>query len=107
MKTLTRFLALCVILLTVSFFSDSPVFQPVSAQQIDPDINRILNDPGEFEMLSSAAQNLFQLRFGRRPGNAPTDRAGFPPSVDIQPERQEAQAQIEPDSDSRIRMALG
>jgi hypothetical protein len=107
MKKLNRFLTLCAILLTVSFFSARPVFQPVSAQQIDPDINRILNDPQEFEMLSSAAQNLFQLRFGRRPGNAPTDPAPFPPSVDIQSERQEAQAQIEPDSGSRIRMALG
>jgi hypothetical protein len=45
MKKFTRFLTFCAFLLTVSFFSARPVFQPVSAQQIDPDINRILNAP--------------------------------------------------------------
>ena len=108
MKKATRFLTLCAILLTVSFFSARPVFQPVSAQQIDQDIERILSDPQEFEMLSSAAQNLFQLRFGRRPGSAPTDSPPFPPRPsEGQSDVQDAQAQIEPDPGSRIRMALG
>jgi hypothetical protein len=47
MKKVTRFLTLCAILLTVSFFSARPVFQPVSAQQIDPDIKpHIKRSPG-------------------------------------------------------------
>ena len=73
MKSITRFLVLCAITLTISLFSARPVFHTLSAQQIDPVLDRIINDPQEFEMLSSAAQNLFQLRFGRRPGSAPTE----------------------------------
>src|SRR5688572_7208847 len=104
MRRLTRLLALGAILLTLSFFSARNVFQSVSAQQIDPDINRILNDPQEFEMLSNAAQNLFKIRFGRRPGSAPTDTSpGLPPDVDNQFDRQEAQAPIEPEIGSRIK----
>jgi hypothetical protein len=106
MKKLTRFLALCAILLTISFFS-APLFQPLSAQQEDETLRALYNDREQFEMLSSAAQNLLETKFGRKQGNAPLDPpVGFGPPSENASDRQEAQAQAEPESGSRILMAL-
>ena len=107
MKNVTRFLALCAIVLTISPFSARPVFQTLSAQQIDPVLDRIINDPQEFEMLSSAAQNLLRFRFGPKAGEAPGASLSETRPLDESPsDRQEALAQTEPDTGSRIRMAL-
>jgi hypothetical protein len=104
MKSVTRFLALCAILLTVSFFS-APLFQPLSAQQEEETLRAIYNDPEQFEMLSSAAQNLLEIKFGRRQANTPIDPpVGLGPPAENLSDRQEAQAQAEPEPGSRIRM---
>jgi hypothetical protein len=106
MKKLTRFLKLCAILLTVSFFS-APLFQPVSAQQEEVTLSRLYSDPEQFEMLSSAAQSLLEIKFGRKAVNAPLDPpVGLGPPSENLSDHQEAQAQAEPESGARVLMAL-